>query len=71
MSSTPFDTARGKPIVYVREADPEKLPEQLKNAAGKLYAVHDASGNPLALAETRASAFAVARHNDLEPLSVH
>jgi hypothetical protein len=71
MTSTPFETASGRPIVYIREADPEKLPDALKNAPGKLYAVHDTEGNPLALAQSRATAFALARRNDLVPMSVH
>jgi hypothetical protein len=58
-------------IVYVREADPELLPEHLKGASGRVYAVHDESGNPLAIAPDRAQAFALARRNDLTPLSVH
>jgi len=59
------------PIVYVREADESILPEHLKNAAGKIYSLHDEAGKPLAIAPDRAKAFALARQNDLMPLSVH
>jgi len=58
-------------IVYVREADPESLPEHLQGAPGKVYALHDSSGNQIALAPDRRLAFALARRNDLTPLSVH
>lgn len=65
------NAAKGQPIVYVREANPENLPEHLRDAPGKLFAVHDMSGNVLALTEDRAVAFALARRNDLDPVSVH
>lgn len=71
MTNNPFGPVKGQPIVYVREADREKLPENLRNAPGKLYAVHDADGNTLALAQNRAVAFALARKNDFVPMSVH
>ncbi|MEO0820663.1 MAG: DUF1150 family protein [Pseudomonadota bacterium] len=60
-----------KPIVYVREAPRESLPSELQEAPGPLYALHDAEGNRLALAHDRDVAFALARRNDLSPLSVH
>lgn len=58
-------------IVYVREAAPETLPEHLRGSPGKFYAVHDVAGNRLALAPDRRMAFAMARRNDLTPISVH
>ena len=61
----------GQPIVYVREANREILPDHLKSAPGKLFAVHDPNGNVLAVAEDRSVAFAMARRNDLTPVSVH
>ena len=61
----------GQPIVYIREADREALPEHLKAMPGKLFAVHDHDGNMLALADGRSTAFALARRNDLTPVSVH
>ncbi|MEM7189882.1 MAG: DUF1150 family protein [Pseudomonadota bacterium] len=58
-------------IVYVREAEPEDLPDEIRGAPGKVFAIHDQSGNVLALAKDRSVAFAVARTNDLTPVSVH
>ncbi len=66
-----FPRHEGQPIVYVREAAPESLPPELKGAPGRFYAVHDEAGNQLALATDRKLAFAMARRNDLKPLSVH
>lgn len=60
-----------RPIVYVREAAPETLPEHLRDAPGTVYAVHDAAGKCLALAPDRKVAIALARRNDMIPLSVH
>lgn len=59
------------PIVYVREADRDALPDHLKSSPGKIFAVHDPSGTVLALAADRSLAFAMARQNDLTPVSVH
>lgn len=58
-------------IVYVREADPEQLPDKLKGVPGKVFSVHDHDGRCLALAQDRSIAFALARRNDLTPVSVH
>jgi len=60
-----------RPIVYVREADPAILPDHLRGAPHKIYALHDAAGKPIAIAPDRAQAFALARDNALTPLSVH
>ncbi|MGD1923446.1 MAG: DUF1150 family protein [Paracoccaceae bacterium] len=68
----PFENVKsGKPIVYVREADREALPDHLKNAPGKFFSLHDPEGNQLALTEDRSVAFALARKNDLIPVSTH
>jgi len=71
MSDNPFTNPKGHPIVYVREVAPEELPEELKGAEARLYALHDSDGNRLALAPDRSQAFALARQNDLSPVSVH
>ena len=71
MSNKPIDAPGKKPIVYVREANPEALPDHLRAAPGKMFAVHDADGNCLALTQDRSVAFALARRNDLQPVSVH
>ena len=61
----------GQPIVYVREAAEELLPDHLKGAPGKIYSVHDTSGNMLAVAQQRNLAFALAKRNGMAPISVH
>lgn len=71
MSEKQFKETGGQPIVYIREADRDALPEHLKGAPGKLFAVHDPNGNILAVADDRSVAFAMARRNDLTPVSVH
>jgi len=62
---------QGNPIVYVREAEKSALPDHLKGAPGKFFAVHDLEGKCLALTEDRQVAFALARQNDLTPVSTH
>ncbi len=71
MTSNPFTDPRGQPIVYVRQATPEELPDELRGTTAKLYGVHDAEGNRLALTPDRRVAFALARRNDMVALSVH
>lgn len=64
----------GARIVYVRPVKVLDLPEEVREqAAGleELYAVHDASGERLALVRDRRLAFALARQNDLAPVNVH
>lgn len=60
-------------IVYVREVRPEELPAEAREAAAqrKLYAIHDQSGERLALTDDRGLAFSLARRNDFTPVSVH
>lgn len=71
MSRTPFTHPDGQPIVYVREVDRAELPDELRAAPGPFFAVHDEAGNRLALAHDRNIAFALARQNEMTPLSVH
>ncbi len=71
MSDTPTPPPTERPIVYVREADPSILPEHLRNAEAKVFAVHDSEGNPLGIAPNRQMAFALATRNNLDPVSVH
>ncbi|MEM7668173.1 MAG: DUF1150 family protein [Pseudomonadota bacterium] len=60
------------PFVYIREADANDLPEDVVQGRDKLFALHDAqSGEQLAIAEGRKLAFALARKNDMTPISVH
>ena len=63
-----------QPIVYVREVLVTDLPEDIRLQATDvdiLYAVHDASGERLALVKDRQLAFTLARQHDLTPVSVH
>ncbi|MGI3168768.1 DUF1150 family protein [Pseudooceanicola sp. C21-150M6] len=65
------DAAR---IVYVRPVAVTDLPEEVQEQAeglDTLYAVHDASGERLALVRDRSSAFILARQNDMAPVAVH
>ena len=71
MSDKLHDKVDDQSIVYIREANRDFLPEHLKNTTGTLYAVHDPDGTMLAVAEDRSIAFALARRNDLTPVSVH
>ncbi|MBK5933794.1 hypothetical protein C8N32_106134 [Rhodovulum imhoffii] len=64
----------GKKIVYVRPVRVKDLPEGLREQAqgmDKIYAVHDVSGERLALVRDRQLAFVLARQNDLSPVNVH
>lgn len=64
-------TAPEKAIVYVREAVRDRLPDELRETPGKIYSVNDAEGNTLALTADRKLAFALARRNDMTPVSAH
>ncbi|AWI82694.1 hypothetical protein CEW88_02835 [Alloyangia pacifica] len=66
-----FDADR---IVYVRSVEVSELPEDVQEQVGdqtRLYAVHRADGERLALVRDRGLAFALARQNDLAPVTVH
>ena len=71
MNSNPATEPNGQPIVYVREVTPEEVPDELRGTTDRLYAVHDAEGNRLAVTQDRGVAFALAKRNDMVPLSVH
>jgi hypothetical protein len=73
---TPFDFGpeQGDRIVYVRPVPVSELPEPLRTQAQGLdtiYAVHRPDGERLALVRDRRLAFALARQNDLAPVSAH
>ncbi|MBI1171730.1 DUF1150 family protein [bacterium] len=64
----------GPAIVYVRPVQVADLPAELQAQAEgfeTLYAVHRPDGARLALVADRGLAFALARQNDLAPVSVH
>jgi hypothetical protein len=72
--SFPADEAKGKPIVYVRGIKTEDLPPEIRaqtNGRDRLYAIHAANGEVLALVGDRDQAFVVARRNEFAPVSVH
>jgi hypothetical protein len=61
-------------IVYVRTVAVADLPTELQSQIGDLaqvYAVHRPDGARVALVADRKLAFALARENDLAPVSVH
>ena len=69
----PIET-QGDAIVYVRPVLVSDLPKAVQveaKGADQLYALHRADGEPVALVKDRATAFFVARENDLTPVSVH
>lgn len=69
-----FGPVAGERIVYVRPVAVADLPEEVRQQAmglDTIYAVHDASGERLALVKDRKLAFIVARQNDMAPVSVH
>ena len=74
--NTPFDfQALGQEeIVYVRPVAVTDLPRDVRDQAGpakQVYALHNANGERLALVAKRSMAFALARQNDLTPVTVH
>ncbi len=74
--NTPFDfqSLSDQQIVYVRPVLVSDLPAEIQTQAGpakEVYAVHNADGERLALVANRSLAFALARQNDLTPVTVH
>ena len=61
-------------IVYVRSVEVSDLPSDVQaevQGLKTLYAVHNEEGERLALVKDRDLAFALARQNDLSPVTVH
>ncbi|HSF65668.1 MAG TPA: DUF1150 family protein [Paracoccaceae bacterium] len=61
-------------IVYIRPVAVADLPEEMREqamGAVTVYAVHRPDGARLALVRDRALAFALARQNDMAPVSAH
>lgn len=74
--NTPFDPMENQVgrLVYVRSVNVSDLPEEAQehmNGLKKIYAVHSQDGERLALVRERAMAFALARQNDFNPVTVH
>lgn len=66
--------AAERAIVYVRPVAVADLPQDLQDQAQGfevIYAVHRPNGDRLALVADRNLAFALARQNDMAPVSVH
>lgn len=60
--------------VYVKTIAVSDLPQEVREQAEglkKLYAVHDAEGQQLALVGDRKLAFSLARDHDYAPVMVH
>jgi hypothetical protein len=67
-------TVQERPIVYIRRVAVADLPDDIREQAKgieTLYAIGSETGEQLALVKDRKMAFAVARQNDMTPLSVH
>ncbi|MGR3500769.1 DUF1150 family protein [Pseudaestuariivita sp.] len=61
-------------LVYVRPVEVAELPAEIRPqamGAKTIYAVHNASGERLALVKDRQLAFVLARQNDMAPVTVH
>jgi len=61
-------------VVYVKTVDVDDLPEDVRASARgctQLYAVHDGTGEQLALVSNRKMAFMLARQHDFSPVPVH
>lgn len=67
------EAATDSRIVYIRAVQPGELPPEAREQIGDapVYAIHDASGNRLALVGDRDLAFVVARQNEMTPVSAH
>ncbi len=69
-----FGAGAERAIVYVRAVNVDELPQDVQQQAmghKTLYAVHAADGERLALVRDRSMAFALARQNDMDPVTVH
>jgi hypothetical protein len=72
--NTPYPGLPTGKIAYIRQVDPKGLPDEIRDQIpgdATLWGVHTPEGEVLALARDRAVAFALARQNDLAPVSAH
>lgn len=82
--NTPFDirfdatrvdqASDARRIVYVKPVDVADLPQDVQaelSGRARVYSVHDAEGQQLALVADRKLAFRLARDYDFEPVTVH
>jgi hypothetical protein len=72
---TKFDFEKfGTDVVYVKPILASDLPADVQEQVGdleELFAVHNASGEQLALVADRKLAFHLARENNMQPVTVH
>ncbi|SFS21906.1 DUF1150 family protein [Yoonia litorea] len=72
---TKFDLEKiSQNIVYVKPVVTADLPTEVQDQVGDLdqiYAVHNASGEQLALVADRKLAFHLAREHKMEPVTLH
>lgn len=64
----------GDRLVYVKPVAVADLPEDVREQAGdleRIFAVHNAQGEQLALVADRRLAFILARQHDMSPVTVH
>jgi len=76
MSAIEFAHLGGGEVAYIRQMDADQAMKLFPALSGlpqgiDLYAVLAADGTPLSFTDSRNSAIANARENDLEPVSVH
>ncbi|MBA4208389.1 MAG: DUF1150 domain-containing protein [Parvibaculum sp.] len=76
LTAESFATIGMPNIVYVREVRAGEIETELGSELGipadtRLFAVHAANGQRMAVLDDRDAAFAGARQYDLEPVSVH
>ena len=61
-------------VAYIRLMDRALLPDEIRErlqGMDKVYSIHDADGQVLALTDDRRKAFVMARMNEMRPYSVH
>ena len=72
--NTPYPFVPDSKLAYVRRIDPADLPDAIRAQVPQgapVWALHDAKGAVIALAETPKLAILVAEQNDLSAMSVH
>ena len=70
-----FDGLYEKGLVYVKSISSSELPidvqQEILEEQGPLYALHNSTGDRIAVVSGRDAAFIVERQNDFNPVSVH
>lgn len=71
---TPYPGLPAGKLAYIRQIDRDGLPVEIRTQIPgdtPIWGIHTPNGEVLALARNRAVAFALARQNDLSPVSAH